>query len=239
MRVELESIYGKDYLQATGMLGTGQQAVKETGFVVTIAGYSPYQRYEDLLDPIGVETDRSRWGFVTRIEHLDKFLGLDPNSTPFKLYSREAKQFLLEKGIVDPSQDMPAGVGEITYESDPAKPQTRMVGGMGYGANLNAKTILIDPMTREEIGAEPIVDQSGRPALDATGKPRFNERDHWFTLQFKLLWKNGPSGSAGAAGGAASVSAQPAPQPVAQPAPKPAARPSSKASSRKSKKVIE
>ena len=202
MMAELEAIYGKEYLQASGMLGTSKETTKETGFVVTITGYSPYQRYEDLLDPIGVETDRSRWGFVTRIENLDKFLGLDPNSTPFELYSREAEQFILEKGIVDPSQDMPAGVGETKYVPDPASPQTRMVGGMGYGANANGKTVLIDPMTDEEIGAVPVLDENDRPVFDATGKPRLTERDHWFTLQFKLLWKTD-----GAAASAASTAA--------------------------------
>jgi hypothetical protein len=169
--------------------------------VVTIAGYSPYERYETLLDPMGVENDSSKWGFVTRIEHLDKFLGLDPNSTPFELYSREVDHFLLEKGIVDPTLEMPAGVGEVQYIPDPANPQAKAPAGMmGVGAKAG-KAILVDPMTREEIGAEAILDQSGRPALDSTLKPKFKERDHWFTLQFKLLWKNGssPAGSSSTA----------------------------------------
>jgi len=59
-------------------------------------------------------------------------------------------------------------------------------------------------MTREQIGAEPILDAAGKQVVDATGKPRYKERDHWFTLQFKLLWKAdaaqaGSSGSSGAA----------------------------------------
>jgi len=206
MMAELESIYGKEYLQAAGMLGTSQETAKETGFVVTIAGYSPYERYETLLDPMGVETDRNKWGFVTRIEHLDQFLGLDPNSTPFELYSRQVDHFVLEKGIVDPSQEMPAGVGEIQFIPDPANPQPRAVGMMGFGGNVNGKQILVDPMTREEIGAEPILDQYGRPAVDATGKARLKERDHWFTLQFKLLWKTGSeTAGAGTASGQTST----------------------------------
>lgn len=218
MLAELENIYGKDYLRQAGMLGTGQETAKETGFVVTVAGYSPYERYETLLDPMGVETEPARWGFVTRIEHLAKFLGLDPNSTPFELYSRTADHFVLEKGVVDPTQDMPAGVGEIQYIQDPSAPQAKTpAGGMGFGMRTG-KPILVDPMTRENIGAETILDQYGRPAVDATGKPKLNERDHWFTLQFKLLWKNGPAG-------APKPSAQPAVQPAAQPAPQPAPKP--------------
>lgn len=211
---ELESIYGAEYMKQ--MMGTqGQEATKEPGFVVTLAGYSPYEAYEVLLDPMGVENTPTKWGFVTRIEHLDKFLGLDPNNTPFELYSREADHFLLEKGVVDPTQEMPAGVGEIQYVPDPANPQSKTsTGMMGYGAMRAGKPILVDPMTREEIGAVAMLDASDRPVLDATGKPRFQERDHWFTLQFKLLWKTGApqggsSGAAAASTGAATAGQTP------------------------------
>jgi len=125
---ELESIYGAEYMKQ--MMGVqGQEATKEPGFVVTIAGYSPYEAYEVLLDPMGVENNPSKWGFVTRIEHIDKFLGLDPNNTPFELYSREADHFLLEKGVVDPTQEMPAGVGEIQYIPDATSPQSKAPAG--------------------------------------------------------------------------------------------------------------
>jgi type IV pilus assembly protein PilM len=191
MMAEMEQIYGKDYLIQTGMMGAGQEKAKETGFVVTIAGYSPYERYEDLLDPLGVENQPAKWGLVTRIEHLDKFLGLDPNSTPFELYSRAGGQFLLEKGVVDPTQDMPAGVGEVQYVPDPADPQAKTQASMvGFGTRPG-KQIFVDPMTRERIDAETIPDQYGRPMVDATGKQMLKERDHWFTVQFKLLWKTG------------------------------------------------
>ncbi len=236
---EMEKIYGKDYLVQTGMLGTTQEAAKETGFVVTIAGYSPYARYEDLLDPMGVETEPAKWGFVTRLEHLDKFLGLDPNRTPFELYSREADHFLLEKGVVDPTLEMLAGVGEVQYVQDPANPQTKAPAGMvGFGMQPG-KPILVDPMTREEIGAEAIMDQFGRPAVDATNKPRLKERDHWFSLQFKLLWKNGPAGAPSPAGTAADATTvtPPVTQPVAPPAPKPAARSAPKRESSRSKRT--
>ena len=59
-----------------------------------------------------------------------------------------------------------------------------------------------------------IKDQYGRPMLDATGKTRLDERDHWFTLQFKLLWKTGApqggsSGAAAASTGAATAGQTP------------------------------
>jgi hypothetical protein len=42
--------------------------------------------------------------------------------------------------------------------------------------------------------------------LDAAGKQRLKERDHWFALQFKLLWKKGEAaGSSGAAAGKTST----------------------------------
>jgi hypothetical protein len=205
MMAELESIYGAEYMKQ--MMGSqGQQAVKETGFVVTVVGYSPYERYENLLDPMNVENDRSKWGFVTRIEHLDKFLGLDPNTAPFELYSRQADHFKMEKWLVDPSIEMPAGVGEVQYVEDPANPQAKTQGVMmGYGGMRTGKPILIDPMTRENIGAETILDQYGHPKLDPTGRPMLKERDHWFTLQFKLLWKTGDAAGSSGAGQASTT----------------------------------
>jgi type IV pilus assembly protein PilM len=53
-----------------------------SGFVVTITGYSPYKNIGELMDPAGVENDQDKWGFVTRLLHLDDIV--DGNS-PFKL----------------------------------------------------------------------------------------------------------------------------------------------------------
>ncbi|OHB66359.1 MAG: hypothetical protein A2Y77_14625 [Planctomycetes bacterium RBG_13_62_9] len=200
---DMVKIYGAEYLQSMGMTG-GTEATKQPGFVVTIAGYSPYEQYETLLHPMGVEQDQSRWGFVTRIANLDKFLGLDPNNTPFGLYSHEAAHFVLDKGVVDLGADMPAGIGETHFIPDPTT--TPRAGaatpGMAYtDPTVTGTEILVDPMTREVISAEVINDQYGRPMLDATGKTRLDERDHWFTLQFKLLWKQAPE-QADAAGAA-------------------------------------
>ena len=52
--------------------------------------------------------------------------------------------------------------------------------------------ILIDPMTKETISAEPVKDQYGNPAVDNLGKPKKTVHDYWFKLQFKLKWKDAP-----------------------------------------------
>ncbi len=72
-----------------GAVAVEQQA----GFVVTIAGYSPYKNIGELMDPPGVEDKPDKWGFVTRLLHLDEIV--DGNS-PFKLYKKaEVEHFKL------------------------------------------------------------------------------------------------------------------------------------------------
>ena len=201
--MELESMYGgAQYMQQ--MMGLqGQEVAKDQGFVVSIAGYSPYAGYLNLLDPMGVETEPAQWGFVTRMEHIDQFLGLDVNSTPFKLYSRDVDHFKLEKGVVDMSQNVPLGVGDMELLPDPNAPKATPTAMpmMGYGANASGTEILVDPVTREVISADEVKDQYKRPMRDPTGKPILRERDHWFTVQFKLLWKKAPASGSGATGG--------------------------------------
>jgi type IV pilus assembly protein PilM len=196
---ELAAIYGADYMKQMGF-GGGEETAKDAGFVVTIAGYSPYEHYDALLDPMGVEDDPSQWGFVTRVEHLGKFLHLDPNNTPFELYSRKVEHFTLDKGVVDLEQDLPAGIGEIEFIPDPTGTRAGSQAQTTFGSGPAGMQVLVDPMTREPIGAETIRDSTGKPVLDATGRPMVRERDHWFTLQFKLIWKRAPAAaSAGAA----------------------------------------
>jgi len=204
MRAELESIYGTEYMsQMMGTQGGGE--TKDPGFVVTITGYSPCEGYLNLLDPMGIETEPAKWGFVTRMEHIDKFLGLDANSAPFEFYSRETDHFKLEKGVVDMSQDVPMGVGEMEFIPDPNAPKTPAapMAMMGYGGNTSGTQILVDPLTREVISADEVKDQFKKPMRDATGKPILRERDHWFSVQFKLLWKKAPGGAGTAGAGTA------------------------------------
>ncbi|MBN2133482.1 MAG: type IV pilus assembly protein PilM [Sedimentisphaerales bacterium] len=191
---ELTSMYDAATLQAMGIT-TGNE-VKEAGFVVTIAGYSPYERYDSLLDPVDAGTDPAQWGFITRLERLPQFLGTDPNDTSFELYSHSAEHFILEKGVVEAERtDLPAGIGEEEFIPDPATGKPGAVGG--FGVTTMGTKILVDPMTHETISAKQIMDQYDRPLLDATGKPSLQENDHWFTLQFKLKWKHAPTSESG------------------------------------------
>jgi type IV pilus assembly protein PilM len=201
MMKQLEEIYGPGYMQQ--MMGTTAQVQKYPGFVITIEGYSPFKNIGDLLDPPNVRDTPSKWGFVTRLENLKQFLHLDVNS-PFEVYDKGATHFKLDKGPADPDLDIPMGVGEWQFIPDPPAPgATPAVNtyGMGMGAQ-NGTWILVDPMTKETISAEPQKDQYGNPAYDNTGKPKKTVHDYWFRLQFKLRWKDAPKSPAPAPGGA-------------------------------------
>jgi len=199
MMKQMEEIYGAEYAQQWG--GTTAQAQKYPGFVITIEGYSPYKNIGDLLDPVNVKDNPSKWGFVTRLENLKQFLHLDVNS-PFEMYDKAATHFKLEKGPADPDLDIPMGVGEWKFIPDPVAPGTApAVNTYGMGAGpQNGTWILVDPMTKETISAETVKDQYGNPALDGAGKVRKTVHDYWFKVQFKLLWKDAPKTSPAAAG---------------------------------------
>jgi hypothetical protein len=193
MMAEMEEIYGREYMEQFGMyMGGSQQEQKDPGFVVTVVGYSPYKDVGALLDPPNVKSNPSRWGFLTRLENLKQFLNLDVNS-PFELYTREADHFRLERGPVDLDLDVPMGVGVMEIIPDKTQPTTPVTDSYMMGSGFASGTpILVDPMTRETISAEPVTDQYGNPRLDPLGKPMKKAHDQWFTLEFKLLWKNAP-----------------------------------------------
>ena len=88
--------------------GVEQQTV-QSGFVVVIEGYSPYQNIAHLMDPPGVGTDQNRWGVVTRFENLSQ---LFPD-IPFELYGKgDIRNFDEKWDWVDPSDTMmPVGIG--------------------------------------------------------------------------------------------------------------------------------
>jgi type IV pilus assembly protein PilM len=201
MRTQMEQIYGADYMQA--MMGTTATAQKDPGFVVMIEGYSPYRRIGDLLDPPNVKDTPAKWGFVTRLENLKQFLGLDVNS-PFEIYTKDADHFKLETGPADPDGEVPMGVGQWKFVPDPPAPGTTPTTGSMYGYGMgspqNGTWILVDPMTGELVSAEPVKDQYGNPALDNLGKPKKIVHDYWFKLQFKILWKEAPKSATPAPG---------------------------------------
>jgi len=160
--------------------GTSRTAEEEkkAGFVVTIVGYSPYKNLGELMDPPGVENDRSNWGFVTRLLHLDDIV--DGNS-PFELYNKaEIEHFKLEIREVDSESETPPGVGIMDYK----------YGKSYYGNN---EQVLIDPMTKETISKVPVLRADGNAELDRNGKPIYEVNDHWFILNAKFVWRDAPA----------------------------------------------
>ncbi|MCX5635522.1 MAG: type IV pilus assembly protein PilM, partial [Planctomycetota bacterium] len=88
---------------------------EKAGFVVTITGYSPYEDLMSLMDPSETGDDKSKWGFVTRLMHLNDFVP-DGNS-PFELYRKNSlKQFKLEIGEMSIDSEMP-DIGFTTAKS--------------------------------------------------------------------------------------------------------------------------
>ncbi len=229
MMKQMAEIYGADYMQQ--MMGTTAAVQKSPGFVISIEGYSPYKDIGLLLDPPDVRNTPAKWGFVTRLENLKQFLNLDVNS-PFEVFDKGGTQFILTKGPADPDMDIPTGVGEWLFVPKPAAPgATPAVNTYGMGMSMGPQDgtwTLIDPMTKETISAEPVLDQYGNPAYDNTGKPQKRVHDYWFRLQFKMKWKDAPKSAAPSGPApAASPMATPSPAastPKAAPAPKSSAR---------------
>jgi type IV pilus assembly protein PilM len=187
---QLAAIYGDRYMSGMGGMTTEEED-KEPGFVVSIVAYSPYRDLMALLDPTGVEARRELWGLVTRLDRIDEFV--DANS-PFELYKKDVDHFRIEKGAINLDTDIPIGIGDSEYiaeegattSSRGSRTPTMM---MGYNQGLE---ILVDPVTRERIDAEPQMDLYGNPKRDALNKPVLTIRDSWFQLDFKLKWEHAP-----------------------------------------------
>lgn len=165
-----------------GLDGEGQELEKKAGFVVSISGYSPYEDIESLIDPSGVEGEQERWGFVTRLLHLDDFV--DGNS-PFELYEKtNPLHFNLEVREVDilASAIMPIGIGEYSY---------RHVEGIRPSLSRRDRWILVDPLTKELISKVAAQDENGNPVY-VRGKPAYEDNDHWFVLNVKFVWRDAP-----------------------------------------------
>lgn len=160
---------------------TEEEDTSNHGFVITIAGYLPYGKAEELLDPSGVQDDKSRWGFVTRLIKLDEVV--DGNSL-FELYEKtNLEHFKLDYGTVSLDEEIPAGIGirkQLDKKADKRK---------------SKDYVLIDPMTKEVINKTVIKDDMGRNKLDRNGKPLYQVNDHWFELKIKLKWRSGQTES--------------------------------------------
>ncbi len=203
LMAEMMAIYGDRFMGQFGTTSTEEE--KSPGFIVSILGYSPYENVGALVDPPGVSDNPARWGFVTRIANLDKIVGPD---CPFELFSKEAGHFRFDHATIE-WETVPLGIGEVEIIPEPADATRGTTAGrapvmMGM-AGTQGIEILVDPVTRERIDAEPILDAEGKPRVDLLGKPQLIKHDSWFQLDFKLKWKNAPktttdTGSAGAMG---------------------------------------
>jgi len=158
--------------------GEKGEEVGGAGFVVTIAGYSPYKNIGELMDPAGVENDLNKWGVVTRLLHLDDIV--DGNS-PFKLYRKaEIEHFKLETGEVALDAKMPVGVGIEDAKSKKSRREEI------------DEQILVDPMTKEIISRVAELDEYGGEEIDRSGNVVYKVNDYWFRLDVKFAWRDAP-----------------------------------------------
>lgn len=188
-----------------GEVVEGQQADGK-GFIVVIEGYTPYEKIGELLDPAGVYNTPEKWGIVTRMMNLNRFF--DGNS-PFELFSKgKIEHFRIEQGVIDVSVTdnsgrMPAGIGilETKTRVNPEE-QASAAGGARVGRNetadsVAAELVLVDPLTKEEMSKTFDLDSGGRKKFDNFGQPVYIERDRWFRIKAKFLWKDPASQPAG------------------------------------------
>jgi type IV pilus assembly protein PilM len=182
----------KTYSKEGEKSDTPEAAVVEkgAGFIVTIAGHSPYENIDELM--VGVEESsprdslrRSKWGFITRLLHLETIVD---GNCPFKLYKKsELEPCKLEKGVVDIEVEMPAGIGLADVRFERTK----------RGKAESGEQVLIDPMTKEIISRIAELDEDGRKKTDRFGNVVYKDNDHWFVLNVKFIWKDAPKGITG------------------------------------------
>lgn len=173
-----------DVKSRSGKKAKGGDAEQDRpGFLVIITGYSPYGDMAELMEPRGVEDDKSKWGFITRLLHLDEIV--PGGDCPFELYKRtDIKHFKLEIHEVSLDSAMPVGIGLVEARDKQVK------------AGVSDK-VLIDPLTKETISTVAKLDSNGKPVLDKhTGKEIYEVNDHWFVLKAKFIWKDIPKTSA-------------------------------------------
>jgi len=171
------------------------------GFVVVIEGFTPYEKIGELMDPVGAGDDPNKWGIITRMLNLNQ---LFDGNCPFELFQKDRiEHFKLETGPVDiQDQQMPQGIGiqqtvtRVTAEEPAASDSrrtTRTRSITGAEADIVTKeTVLVDPLTKEEISKTLSLDDKGRKKIDSFGHPLYIERDRWFRIKAKLIWKNAP-----------------------------------------------
>jgi len=180
MRGAAKPKFARTYPRRGTRGGPAEEAEEETGFVVTIVGYSPYENIRELIDPAGAGEDKSKWGVITRLMHLDELDEVLEERSPFELYKRlDVKHCKLEVGEVDLEAEMPHGIGFVEVRPGKVK----------GGREESTEQILIDPMTKEIISKAVELDEDGRQRQDKYGKVVYKTNDHWFRLDVKFVWK--------------------------------------------------
>ena len=179
-----------------GFMGAGTAEEKFSGFVVQALCYSPFGRTEtelgELVDPDGVDDEPEKWGFITRLKHLDDMI--ENANSPFELFKKEDhKQFNWDIQEVTTEGETPGGIGEWKEVID----QTAQTGSRSgarmasQSAALTRNWIIIDPMTKETISKEKVLDEDGEQEL-YRGQPQYKVNDHWFVLNAKFVWREAP-----------------------------------------------
>jgi len=158
------------------------------GFVVTITGYCPYGNINELLDPAGVEDIPGKWGFITRLMHLDEIV--DGNS-PFALFGKtDPQHFSVSTGVVtlnSKSTKMPKNIGVLKKEN---------IAAVGKRKS-KAVSVLVDPMTGEVMSQQVKLNEDGQPVYDRRGKVVYEVQDRWFIFKAKFVWKDSPTADLG------------------------------------------
>ena len=159
---------------------TAETSEEKTGFVVTIMGYCPYGDIRELMDPLGAGEDKSKWGVITRLMHLNELNEVFDGNSPFELYKRlDINHCKLETGEVDLNAEMPPGIGSVEV-------RPRKVKG---ARDESTEQVLIDPMTKEVISKVIELDENGKEKHDRYGNAAYKTNDHWFKLDVKFVWK--------------------------------------------------
>jgi type IV pilus assembly protein PilM len=204
-----------------GAVGETPQEKTGQGFTLLMEGYSPYRKISELLDPPSVGDDQSRWGVVTRFENLAKLFPQIPfelfdrhQATHFKveigLVEFDSKTMPSGIGVSKeiervpkPAQGAGAAMGAARFGGEFGG-----LGALGREAEIvYTEKVLVDPMTGEEISKTFDIytqkDIDGNPQLTErdlgrkkynriSGAPEYIERDRWFRIQVKFIWKDAP-----------------------------------------------
>jgi type IV pilus assembly protein PilM len=165
----------------------------------------------------GIVTRFENLGKIIKGTHFELFQ--KNNTTHFK---EEFEPVVASSRMQGPSAKQPLGIGILkeirrvpeTSEQSPAPGAARIMpemaggygGGMGVLDRITTEMVLVDPMTDEEISktydlytpqdvaSNPELSEKdiGRKKYNSYGKEQFIERDSWFRIQAKFIWKGAP-----------------------------------------------